>query len=100
MLWIDRIAELPLAQQQSRLAQAMLEKALTEALDQHGEEIEPNGKEATPVRAVRKDTVMFAFKAAYQAEHADANVTAVEQAWRRGRQTVVPSGNGSCVRVR
>jgi hypothetical protein len=31
------------------------------------------------VRAVRKDTAMFAFKAAYQAEHVDANADAVTE---------------------
>ena len=40
----------------------MLEKVLAEALDQHGTEIKPNGTDT--VRAVRKDTVMFAFKTA------------------------------------
>jgi hypothetical protein len=75
-------------------AQAMLEKALTEALDQHGVEIKPNGTDT--VRAVRKDTVMFAFKTAYQAKHTDANVNAVEQAWwralRQAKATTVMEG--------
>ena len=61
--------------------QAMLENALTEALDQHGTEIKPNGTDA--VRAVRKDKVRLAFKAAYLAEHPGASATAVRQAWQR-----------------
>ena len=75
-------------------AQAMLEKVLAEALDQHGTEIKPNGTDT--VRAVRKDTVMFAFKTAYQAEHGDANADAVTRAWRRAlhqaKATVVVEG--------
>jgi hypothetical protein len=62
-------------------AQAMLEKVLAETLNQHGTRIKPNGKDV--VRAVRKDTVMFAFKAAYQAERGDADADAVSRAWRR-----------------
>jgi hypothetical protein len=66
----------------SRSAQAILEEALTAALDRDGIEIKPNGKDAT-VRAVRKDTVRLAFKAAYLAEHPDANNDAVSRAWQR-----------------
>ena len=62
-------------------AQAMLEKVLAEALTQHGIEIKPNGTDT--VRAVRKDQVRFAFKAAYLAEHTDADAATERQAWRR-----------------
>jgi hypothetical protein len=74
-------------------AQAMLEEVLTAALDQHSVEIKVDDKDA--VRAVRKDTVRFAFKAAYQAKHADAGVEAERKAWRRAlgqaKATVVES---------
>ena len=56
-------------------AQAMLEKVLAEALTQHGIEIKPNGTDT--VRAVRKDQVRFAFKAAY------TDAATERQAWRR-----------------
>jgi hypothetical protein len=62
-------------------AQAMLENALTEALNQHSTEIKPNGTDA--VRAVQKDKVRFLFKTAYQAEHVGADADAERQAWRR-----------------
>jgi len=79
-------------QEKGSSAQTILEEALTKALDQHGVEIKPNG---TEVRAVRKDTVMFAFKAAYQAKHTDAGVEAERKAWRRAlgqaKATVVES---------
>jgi hypothetical protein len=74
-------------------AQAMLEEVLAAALGQHGVEIRVDGKDA--VRAVRKDTVRFAFKAAYQAKHADADTGAERQAWQRAlrqaKATVVES---------
>ena len=48
------------------------------------------------MRAVRKDTVMFAFKTAYQTEHPDTNANAVEQAWwralRQAKGTAVVEG--------
>ena len=57
-------------------------------------EVKSNGTEA--VRAVRKDTVMFAFKTAYQTEHPDTNANAVEQAWwralRQAKATTVMEG--------
>jgi len=62
-------------------AQAILEGVLAEALDRHGTEIKANGTNA--VRAVRKDTVRFAFKTAYLAKHAGADASAVRQAWQR-----------------
>jgi hypothetical protein len=70
----------------------MLEKVLAETLNQHGTRTKPNGKDV--VRAVRKDTVMFAFKAAY--ERGDADADAVSRAWRRAlsqaKATVVVEG--------
>jgi hypothetical protein len=45
-------------------------------------EIKPSGKNAS-VRAVRKETVMLAFKAAYQATHEGSSDDAVSRAWRR-----------------
>ena len=62
-------------------AQAILEGVLAEALDRHGTEIKANGTNA--VRAVRKDTVRFAFKTAYLAKHAGADASAMRQAWQR-----------------
>jgi hypothetical protein len=65
------------------------------ALDRRGTEIKPNGTDAA-VRAVRKDMVMFAFKAAYQAKHGDTNANAIEQAWwralRQAKATTVMEG--------
>ena len=59
---------------------AVFESVLGKALGEHGEVIRPNGKD---VRAVKKDIVHFAFKAAYQEQKPDADKAAVKTAWLR-----------------
>ena len=59
---------------------AVFESVLGKALAEHGEVIRPNGKD---VRAVKKDIVHFAFKAAYQEQKPDADKAAVKTAWLR-----------------
>jgi hypothetical protein len=61
--------------------QVTLEQVLADVLSQHGETIKANG--AADVRAARKAKVRLVFKAAYQAEHPDANADAVGEAFRR-----------------
>ena len=72
----------------------MLENALTEALDQHGTEIKPNGTDT--VRAVRKEIVRLAFKAAYQTEQGGTDAATVRKAWQRAleqaKTTIVMEG--------
>jgi hypothetical protein len=63
-------------------SQSLLEQVLTSALSEGGEQIKVNDIEGA-VRAVRKDKVRFAFKAAYQVQNPDANAEAIGEAFRR-----------------
>jgi hypothetical protein len=62
------------------LSQSLLEQVLAAALAEGGGQIKANDGE---VRAVRKDKVRVAFKAAYQVDNPDANPDAVGEAFRR-----------------
>jgi hypothetical protein len=82
---LERVGETPAPyprSQEKLSAQFVLKKVLAEALDRHGEEIKPNGTDT--VRAVCKDEVQAAFKAAYLTKHVGASAAAVGLAWRRG----------------